>query len=152
MAKQWVTVHPSTVMQAGHFYRATWIVAAPFPNETMQGMIRRAVNLADKVAVKYTVKEVNFYSPKESVYISRYPAWGFEVIFQDQDQAQIALVAGAIAAAFGVVFLGWSLLNGSLQHLVETGGEEANKLADKLTSPGLVIAGLILGVLTLVKR
>jgi len=152
MAKQWVQVHPSTVMVAGSFYRATWVVAAPFPNNTMQTMVRKAINLADKVNVKYTVKEVNFYAPDESVYISRYPAWGFEVIFQDQDQAQILLVAGAIAAAIGVLFLGWSLTNGTFQKLVETGGEQANKLADKLTSPGLVIAGLIIGVLTLAKR
>jgi len=152
MAKQWVNEHPNTLMKAGDFYRCSWIVTSPFPNATLQGIVRKAINASNKVNVKYTVKEVNFYSPNELVYIARTPPWELEVIWQDHDQAEEILVVGAIVAAIGVLFLGWSMVRGQLQHLVETGGEEANKLADKLTSPGLVIAGLIIGVLTLAKR
>jgi len=152
MAKQWVNEHPNTRMKAGDFYRCNWLVTSPFPNETLQSMVRKAINAAGKVGVNFTVKEVNFYSPNELVYISRHPVWELEVIWQDHDQAEEIVVAGIIVGAIGVLFLGWSIVRGQMQHLVETTGQEANKLADKLTSPGLVIAGLIIGVLTLAKR
>lgn len=144
----WQQINDNSLLKAGNRYRVRWLVSSPYPPGFIQDSIRTAIKLYDRTRADIEITDVKFYSPSQTVYVSRNPLWSMEVYFTDHDQVPILVAIGVIMAAIGAIILGWSIVNRSAEMFVK---EVDSTLKDTVFSPGFVIAGLVVGILALTR-
>jgi len=151
----WKPVHETAEMVDGRLYRASWTIQSPFPAHLLRSGCDVAVKGIDAIYKPVKVEKITWIAPDQlpSIRAGRYDPWMYEVEFRKLPGGgtPIAVVIGLIVAGLGVLFLGWTISNHTLEELVDTTGEAVAK-AGGTVSALIPLVGVLIVAGTVFRR